>query len=142
MPDMIEDKKIIEAVIEMAADGTVDIYCIKEPFSGAGATVCEAKADMAKQIAFFRRTAREAGLRYPEFLDGEFKIQYTFDIDSILHYYVDSGKLSLSGLERITGISQKQLWSYLNGTKPRKKQKERIENGLRSFSRQLNSLFM
>ena len=54
---------------------------------------------------------------------------------------VDSGKPSLSGLEKITGINQKQLWSYLNGTKQRKAQRERIENGLRRFSREMSSIF-
>lgn len=138
---MTENKKTIRAVIEMAADGTVDIYCTDEPFSGAGATVKEAKDDMLKQMKFFRQSAADAGRRYPEFLDAGFDIRYSYDIDSILHYYVDSGKLTLSGLEKITGINQKQLWSYLNGTKPRKAQRERIENGLRSFSREMSSIF-
>lgn len=141
MKDMTERKKTIEAVIEMAEDGTVDIYCTNEAFSGAGATVSQAKDDMMRQMELFKRSAIEAGRRYPEFLDGEFSIVYTYDIDSILHYYVDSGQLTLSGLEKITGINQKQLWAYLNGTRPRKAQRERIENGLRSFSRQLNSIF-
>lgn len=138
---MTDKKKTIDAIIEMAADGTVDIYCVREPFSGVGKTVEEAKEDLRRQMDFFRRTSSDSGRRYPEFLNGDFDIRFTFDIDCLLHYYVDSGKLSLSGLEKITGINQKQLWSYLNGTKPRKAQRERIENGLRRFSREMSSIF-
>lgn|GEM_PF-4429004 len=35
----------------------------------------------------------------------------------------------------------KQLWAYLNGTKPRKLQRERIARGLHSFSEELRSIF-
>lgn len=37
---------VIEAVIERATDGTLNVYCSKEIFSGAGDTIEEAKADM------------------------------------------------------------------------------------------------
>ena len=46
-----------------------------------------------------------------------------------------------SGLEKITGIHQKQLWAYMHGrSKPRRQQIERIENGIKSFGRELESL--
>ncbi|MBR6375840.1 MAG: hypothetical protein IKR91_06375 [Alloprevotella sp.] len=49
--------------------------------------------------------------------------------------------MSLSGLERITGIHQKQLWAYRHGrSKPRRQQAERIEQGVRKFGRELASL--
>ena len=43
---------VIEAIIERAADGTFNVYCSKEIFSGAGSTIEEAKADMMQQIKF------------------------------------------------------------------------------------------
>ena len=135
------EKKVIEAIIERAEDGTYDVYCIKEMFSGVGTSVEEAKADMMTQMELFKTTAKEEGLRYPGFLDGEFEISYTYDIKSILVYYVKNGILSLSGLEKITGINQKQLWAYLNGTTPRKAQAERIERGLNNFAKDINAIF-
>ena len=42
---------------------------------------------------------------------------------------------------RATGINQKQLWSYLNGTKPRKTQRDRIERGFRKLSKDLSTIF-
>ena len=139
---MIMEKKVIEAIIERAEDGTYDIYCSKEMFTGAGASVAEAKADMMTQIEFFKATAKEEGLRYPDFLDGEFEMSYKYDIKSILVYYVKNGIFSLAGLEKITGINQKQLWAYLNGTTPRKAQAERIEKGLNNLAKDINAIFV
>lgn len=136
------EKKTIEAVIERAKDGTYDVYCIKEMFTGAGDTVSDAKEDMMAQMDAFRQTAIEEGFKYPQFLDGDFEISYKYDVRSLISYYVNSGILSLAGLEKITGINQKQLWSYLNGTTPRKAQAERIENGLHKLADDLNAIFV
>jgi predicted RNase H-like HicB family nuclease len=133
--------KTIEAIIERAEDGTFDVYCTKEIFSGAGKTIDEAKEDMQKQMAFYKKTAIEEGFRYPNFLDEPFEINYTVDSLSLMKYYVQSGMFSLSGMEKVTGINQKQLWSYLHGTKPRKKQLGRIETGILSLRKDLNAMY-
>ena len=90
-------------------------------------------------MAFYKETAIEDGFEYPAFLDEEFEVLYKFDTESLLEYY--SGILSLSGMERITGIHQKQLWSYLHGkSKPRKAQVAKIETGLHRFGNELISI--
>ncbi len=132
---------IIEAVIERATDGTFNVYCSKEIFSGAGDTIEEAKADMMQQIKFYKETAIAEGFKYPAFLDGEYSFPYKIDAVSLMQYYVNSGILSLAGLEKLTGINQKQLWGYINGTKPRKAQEERIESGFRALDKDLNAIF-
>lgn len=131
----------IEAIIERASDGTFNVYCKNEIFSGAGTTIEEAKADMARQMAFYKDTAILEGFKYPAFLDGDFQINYSIDAASLLKYYISSGIFSLAGMEKVTGINQKQLWSYLHGTKPRKTQAERIEQGFRALSKDLGMLF-
>lgn len=135
------DMNTIEATIERASDGTYTVYCQKEIFSGAGETIEAAKADMKRQMDFYKQTAIEEGFRYPSFLDEEFDIHYSVDAASLMKYYVTSGIFSLAGLEKVTGINQKQLWSYLNGTKPRKAQQERIERGFRALNNDLNAIF-
>ena len=130
----------IEAVIERAADGTFDVYCKNEIFTGAGETLEQAKADLLNQMSFYRQTALEQGFKYPAFLDGDYVISYTVDMPSLMKYYVEAGILSLAGLERMTGINQKQLWSYLNGTRPRKEQISRIETGFRTFENDLHTI--
>lgn len=134
--------KTIEAIIERASDGTYDVYCPDEIFSGAGETVAEAKEDMIKQMKLFKDTAKEEGLRYPEFLDSGFEISYSFDVKSLMAYYVNSGILTLAGIEKLTGINKKQLWAYLNGTTPRKNQCRRIEDGLHKLANDLNAIFV
>jgi len=126
----------INAIIERGIDGVFTIYCCNEMFSGVGSSAEEAKNDMLKQMLFFKETAIEEGFKYPAFLDGEFEIVYKFDVESLLEYY--SGILSLSGLEKITGVHQKQLWNYLHKrSKPRKTQIEKIEKGLHSLGHDL-----
>lgn len=133
--------KNIEAIIERAKDGTFTVYCKNEIFSGAGETLEEAKSDMKKQMSFYKETALAEGFKYPAFLDEDFEITYKVNAASLLKYYVESGIFTLSGMEKVTGINQKQLWSYLNGTKPRKAQADRIESGLRKLNKDLNTIF-
>ena len=133
--------KTINAIIERADDGNYCVFCKDEIFNGMGDTIEEAKEDMMKQMSFFKKTALEMGFKYPEFLDDEFEVKYKIDAASIMKYYVNKGVLTLSGLEKITGINQKQLWSYMNGTKPRRAQQEKIESGLRNLRSDLNAIF-
>ena len=133
--------KQIEAIVEIASDSTFSVYCKDEIFSGSGGTITEAKEDMLAQMSFYKRTAIEEGFKYPEWMDEEYSIHYTRDAISLLKYFVRSGLFSLAGLEKLTGINQKQLWAYVNGTKPRKAQSERIVSGFRSLRNNLNSIF-
>lgn len=131
--------KKIEAIIERAKDGTFSVYCISEMFNGMGETAEAAKKDMLGQMEFYKKTATVEGFSYPGFLDEDFEVVYKFDTESLLEYY--SGILSLSGLEKITGINQKQLWSYLHRkSKPRKAQVEKIEKGLHALGSELVSI--
>ena len=132
----------IEAIIERAKDGTYTVYCKNEIFSGAGSSIESAKEDMRKQMAFYRETAIAEGFKYPSFLDGDFEISYRVDMPSLLKYYIEQGIFTLSGVEKMTGINQKQLWSYLHGTKPRGAQSQRMETGFRRLKEDLDSVFM
>jgi len=115
------------------------VYCNSEMFSGMGNTAEAAKSDMREQMVLFKKTALEDGFSYPDFLDADFEIVYKFDTESLLEYY--SGILSLSGLEKITGIHQKQLWNYLHRkSKPRKAQIEKIKKGLHALGSELISV--
>ena len=59
----------IEATISRANDGFYSIYCNTEMFSGCGKTPEEAKTDMLEQMYFYKKTAVEEGIPYPNFLD-------------------------------------------------------------------------
>lgn len=131
--------KKVKAIISRSNDGFYNIHCTDQLFSGGGNTPQEAKNDMLTQMDFYKETAVKEGLEYPSFLDGNYEIEYEFDVQSLLEYY--SGILSLSGLEKITGIHQKQLWAYLNNkSKPRRRQVERIQKGLHNLGKELSAI--
>lgn len=131
----------VEAIIERAKDGTYTVYCKNEIFSGAGDTIELAQKDLQRQMDFYKETAKAEGFKYPAFLDEEYTISYQVDMSSLLKYYVDAGIFSLAGVAKMTGINQKQLWSYLNGTKPRKEQAQRMEKGFRNLMADLDAVF-
>lgn len=131
--------KTIEAIIERASDGTFSVFCKDEKFSGLGETAEAAKQNMMDQMKYFKESAKIDGFEYPAFLDEEFEIVYTFDTQSLLGYYF--GILSLAGLEKLTGINRKQLWSYSSGrSKPRPAQAKKIEHALHNLGKELTSI--
>ena len=78
---------------------------------------------------------------WPAILKEEYEIEWHFDVQTLLLHY--GALMSLSGLERITGINQKQLWAYMNGrSKPRRKQVDRIENSIRIFGGELSRVHL
>ena len=129
-------KKII-IVIERSAD-LFDAYSDNcDGIYGAGDTLEECKADIETSI---RQIKEKLPIeQWPEELKGEYELEYKLDIQSFLEYF--SQYLSLAGMERITGVNQKQLSNYLNRrSKPRKQQIERISKGLHHFASELLSI--
>jgi len=129
----------LEATVSRSKDGFFNVHCNEAMFTGGGESLDAAKVDMMEQMRFYKQTALEDQFDYPTFLDDDFEVVYKLDTASFLEYY--SGILSLSGLEKLTGIHQKQLWNYLHRKSiPRKKQVERIEQALHRFGSELQSI--
>ncbi len=103
----------------------------------AGEDVDDVKADTMEAIRLIKKELPEE--RWPEQIKGDFEIEWRFDVPSFLEYY---GKyLSLAGMERLTGINQKQLSNYLNRRAiPRRKQADRIVSGMHKFAKELLSI--
>lgn len=102
----------------------------------AGDTLEECKKDVETSIEQIKRTQPYDS--WPEIIKGPYEIEWRYDVESLLTHF--SRFFTLAGLERITGIHQKQLWSYMHGqTKPRNAQKERIRNSLTTFAKELSS---
>lgn len=108
-----------------------------EGIYAAGDTVEECKKDVFTSIDLIKKKLPED--RWPKQIKGDYKIIWHYDIQSLLLYY--GSLLSLSGLERITGVHQKQLWNYMHGrSKPRTQQKQRIEEALHNFAGELSEM--
>ena len=102
----------------------------------AGDTLEECKKDVETSIEQIKRTQPYDS--WPEIIKGPYEIEWRYDVESLLTHF--SRFFTLAGLEHITGIHQKQLWSYMHGqTKPRNAQKERIRNSLTTFAKELSS---
>jgi len=130
----------IKAFIERGNDGRFFVYVDLEDNTlnygifGEGNTVQEAVDDFHSAYETMKEFHKERG-KY--FVEAEFEIKY--DVASFLNYY--SGKLSLAGLGRITGINQRQLSHYVNGVnRPSKQTVTKINNSLHSFANELSQV--
>lgn len=103
----------------------------------AGESVDAVKADTLEAIRLIKKNLPEE--RWPKQIKGDYEIEWKFDVPSFLEYY--SNFISLAGMERMTGINQKQLSNYLNHRSvPRAKQADRILSGIHRFARELLSI--
>lgn len=101
---------------------------------GEGDTVEETIADFKAAYEEMREHFKSSGDYFEEV---EFAFYY--DIPSFLQEYAYA--FTLAGLERITGVNQKQLGHYISGyRKPSQKTIRRIEEGIHRFSEQLGAV--
>ena len=125
----------VKVIIERGTDGFYSVYMDDDRFdfglNGQGDTVQEAKDDFLTAYQEIKELREEEGEEMPVL---EYNFEY--DVDSFLNYY--SGILSKSGLERVTGINQKQLWHYASGKrKPTRATVLKIQEGLHSLAKDL-----
>lgn len=128
-------KKKVSATIERANDEGIWVcaeidgnLCI-----GSGPTPEEAKADF--WVAYGELREVNEALPPAEDLDVEFK----YDMFSFLRQFRE--EFSMSGLEVITGINQKQLHHYLSGqSRPSAATKKKIQEGIAAFAAKLTAI--
>ena len=107
---------------------------------GIGDTIYEVKKSLLESIEIVvEECQNNPEYILPEKLKGDFDVVFSMDMKSFLEYY--SGILSKSGLQKVTGINQKQLGHYQSGlAKPRLKQRERMQEGLHRLGEELMSI--
>lgn len=104
-----------------------------------GKTVDEIKKNMITAIDAFIEECSELGCEIPEELQGDFELTFKMDVQSLLDFY--SNIFTKAGLERITGINQKQLWHYASGNRhPRPEQALKLETALHKLGEELLSI--
>ncbi|MCR5851000.1 MAG: hypothetical protein K6G92_09885 [Bacteroidaceae bacterium] len=103
----------------------------------AGDSIEAVKADTVEAIRLIKKNLPEE--RWPQQIKGEYEIVWKLDVQSFLQYY--HGFMSLAGMEKMTGINQKQLSNYLNRRAiPRRKQTNRMIDGIHRFASELMSI--
>ena len=101
---------------------------------GQGDTVEETISDFLAAYSEMREHYSSVGKHFEE-VDFEFH----YDIPSFLQGFAYA--FTLAGLERITGVNQKQLGHYISGyRKPSNKTIRKIEDGIHRFSEELGSV--
>ena len=130
----------VKAFIERGNDGSYSVYVDLENKTlnygifGEGNTVKAAIEDFKSAYETMKEFHKEQG---KNFIEAEFQIKY--DIASFLNYY--SSRLSLAGLEKITGINQRQLSHYVNGiNRPSKQTIKKINSSIHSFAIELSQV--
>ena len=128
----------VRIIVECGKDGKfsafMDCYDYDFGLAGFGNTAKEAIADFYACVEEEKTMCEKEGKTMPEL---EFEIRY--DLTSFLDYY--AGILSKSGLEKITGVNQKQLWHYSSGKrKPTRATSLRIQNNLHRFADNLKQV--
>lgn len=129
----------LKAIIETAENNYSAFIEGVDGIVATGSTIEEIKTNLIDALDVFVETSREMGLEVPEELNGDYEIRFSMDVKSLLTYY--AGIFTKAGLERLTGINQKQLWHYAKGKSvPRRAQVERIENALHRLGAELLSV--
>jgi len=122
----------VNVIIEKGTDNRysayMDYYEFDFGLSGFGKTTKEAINDFYECYEEEKIMQAREGKTAPEL---EFEIHY--DVCSFLDYYGDI--LSKSGLEKVTGINQKQLWHYSSGKRhPKPETVKKIQDRLHRFA--------
>ena len=124
----------VEVIVEYAGKN-LSAYIEDAPVFTVGNNLNEVERNMREAIGLYL----EDNPNPCETLVGEYALQFRIDIATFLNYY--SGIFTKSALSRITGINERQLWHYAAGVhKPRRKQAEKIQSGIQSLTRELESI--
>jgi len=126
-------------VIVEHAGGNLSAYIDGAPIVVVGKDLKEIEKNMQEAIAFYLDYCKDENKQPVEILQGEISLIYRLDAATFINYY--SGIFTKAALCRITGINERQLWHYAAGIhKPRRKQLERIQSGIRKLSAELTSI--
>lgn len=131
--------KKVTVVIERAENNFSAYVQDVDGITATGESIDEIKSSIINAIEEYKSACKDLGLEVPAELRGDYEIAFELDIQSFLMIY--QGIFTKSGLEKLTGINQKQLWHYANGvTKPRQAQRQKIESALHRLGNELLSL--
>lgn len=129
----------IEAVIEKSANNYSAFLTKHDGCIASGKTLQELKKNLEESLQLHIEGMKEDNEPIPGDLSGEYKITYTFDVETFLSFYDKVfTRRALSGL---TGINESLLSQYASGLKkPRPLQTKKIEVSLHRLGHELLEL--
>ena len=131
-------ERSVTAIIEKGTDNRYSIYIADKEYPygiiGTGDTVKEAMDDFNDGYQEMKDYVLSTGESFEET-----SFVFKYDVPSFLQDFAFA--FSLAGLERITGVNQKQLGHYISGyRKPSEKTVRKIESSIHAFSKQLEEV--
>lgn len=128
--------KTLTVIIERAENNYSAYIEEVDGIVAVGSSVQEIKKGIVESINVLVEECKEFGDVVPPELEGEYNLVFRMDVKSLLSFY--EGIFTKAGLERITGINQKQLWHYASGARnPRPEQVIKIETALHRLGEEL-----
>ena len=132
---------IVHATIESLENGYSAYINDVDGIVATGSSIQEIETNLLEAIVDYVETCRSLSCEVPEALLGDYRVEFNMDVKSLLTLY--AGIFTKAGLERLTGINQKQLWHYANGgSSPRRAQVQKIENGLHRLGKELLAIHL
>jgi len=130
--------KKVKVILERGSDNKfsayMDYYDLNFGLAGFGNTAQTAIEDFMKAYEEEKAMCSKEGKEIPEL-----KFEFYYDVCSFLNYYGDI--LSKSGLEKVTGVNQKQLWHYSSGKRrPKQVTARKIQESLHRFADNLRQV--
>lgn len=129
---------IVEVVVEYSAE-CLNAHIDGIPVTVSGKELAEVEQRMGEAVALYVESCRQTGTEFDERLANDYDLQFRIDAATFINYY--SNIFTKAALSRITGINERQLWHYAAGMhKPRKRQLEKIQNGIIALTEELRSV--
>jgi predicted RNase H-like HicB family nuclease len=126
--------KTITIIVERSEDFFGAYAENVEGIYGGGNTIEEVKQSILEAIELLKEYNKDENV--PSILKGEYELVYKYDTESFLKYY--KGILTNSAISRLSGINPTLIQHYASGLKkPRKAQREKLENALHAFGKEL-----
>jgi predicted RNase H-like HicB family nuclease len=126
--------KQVKIIIERSKDHFSAYAENVEGIYGGGDTPEEAKKSIVEAIELLKKHNKSKNV--PAILKSKYELVFKFDTEILLKYY--KGIFTKAGLERITGINQRQIQHYSSGLKkPRLTQAKKIESALHKLGKEL-----
>lgn len=128
------DMKTVEIIVEYAGKN-LSAYIEGVPIVTVGNDLSELEHNMREAIELYL----EDNPNPCEQLTGDYELKFRIDTATFINYY--SSIFTKAALSRITGINERQLWHYAARVhKPRRKQAEKIQNGIKSLTKELEAI--
>lgn len=126
--------KTVEVIVEHAGKN-FSAYIEGAPIITVGNDMREIEDNISEAIQLYL----EDNPNPVELLFGKFELKFKIDAATFINYY--SNIFTKAALSRITGINERQLWHYAAGVhKPRKTQLEKIQNGIKALTKELQAI--